>query len=59
MKYVSGWLLTENGLERGSIGFENGIMHCPLLIEIGIIGNNTCPKPEIVGFSKDHPVNCA
>lgn len=26
MKYVSGWVLTENGLKKGSIGFEDGLV---------------------------------
>ncbi|MCJ2512765.1 MAG: GntR family transcriptional regulator, partial [Candidatus Thermoplasmatota archaeon] len=26
MRYVSGWVLTENGLKEGSIGFEDGLI---------------------------------
>lgn len=27
MKYVSGWVLTEEGLKKGSLGFEDGLIH--------------------------------
>jgi cytosine/adenosine deaminase-related metal-dependent hydrolase len=27
MRYVSGWVLTEDGLKEGSLGFEDGLIH--------------------------------